>query len=239
MSLYRPNNLLLVLACALLLTLFVALQWTHVTLIAILTIPLVLYLPGYALSVALLGRNRVSSAERFLWSVGLSLALAIVGGVLLSLTPWGLQTTTWVILLLAITGIAGGFALLRRYEPLATSLQVPRLRISVGDIAFIEFALIALVAAIQIARIPAPAASVNGYTSLWVLPGDTTTHIVQFGFTSQETQRVNYELVVQVNGKPAQTFPNITLQPGDKWENSFDATNVPSNAQIEAVLNPK
>src|ERR1041385_5140733 len=54
--------------------------------------PAVLLLPGYALAAALLPRLP-SSLERLLLGLGLSLALAVVGGLLLNLTA-ALDSTT-------------------------------------------------------------------------------------------------------------------------------------------------
>src|SRR5918997_6967724 len=60
--------------------------------------PLVLFLPGYGLTAALENRQ-LSPPERLLFSVGLSLALTVLAGLVLSWTPWGLQRGSWAVLL--------------------------------------------------------------------------------------------------------------------------------------------
>lgn len=247
MTLHRPTNLVLAMAGALLLALLVALQWTSIPPVSIVTLPLVLFLPGYGLSAVLLGNYRVSRAARLLWSVGLSIAVAIVGGVLVALTPWGLQTTTWVILLAGVTCSAGGLAWLGGYgtgdrgrmtdEGRRRMDDNKGFRVSPGDAILFGLAVLAILAALQIAQLPAPPTSANGYTSLWILPSNSpNAHVIHFGFTSQEMEPVTYKVVVQVNGQPAQTWSEITLQPGEQWMNSFDASQVAAAAKIEADL---
>src|SRR5436190_816373 len=75
------------------------------------TAPLVLILPGYAISVALL-QARLGLAARLALSLGLSLALAACAGLVLNLTPWGLNSASWLALLVLVTlaaSIAAGY----------------------------------------------------------------------------------------------------------------------------------
>jgi hypothetical protein len=81
-----------------------------------LAIPLVLFLPGYALARALLPAGALSRVELFVVSVALSIAVSIVGGLLLGLTPNGLNPLSWT-LLLSLVAIAGA---------LGASLRAPR-----------------------------------------------------------------------------------------------------------------
>src|SRR5579864_167394 len=71
-------------------------------------LPLVLVLPGYALSLVAFPKARAS--ERVQLSVGLSLPLAALSGYILNLTPWGITPAPIVVLLASITVIAIGFA---------------------------------------------------------------------------------------------------------------------------------
>ena len=63
------------------------------------TLPLVILLPGYALTSALFARQTTELPIGLLLSVGLSLAITILEGLLLNLTPWGLQATSWALAL--------------------------------------------------------------------------------------------------------------------------------------------
>ena len=73
-------------------------------------VPLVLVLPGYALTAFCLpGRSPRGFSPllwRGLWTVGLSLAVAVLGGLVLNLTPAGLTRVSWAILLAGVTILA-------------------------------------------------------------------------------------------------------------------------------------
>lgn len=71
----------------------------------------VLYLPGYALIEALYPRgDELSPLERLALSIGLSLALVPLVGLLLNYTPWGIRlepvTISLAILTLSLTSVA-------------------------------------------------------------------------------------------------------------------------------------
>jgi hypothetical protein len=75
---------------------------------------LVLVLPGYALTAALFPWSTLSGEKRFLFSLGLSLALTALGGFVLHWTPWGISPESWAVLLGGMTLLGCGIAFARR-----------------------------------------------------------------------------------------------------------------------------
>lgn len=75
---------------------------------------LALVLPGYALSAAAFRMRSVRTAERAALTLGLSLSVAILGGLVLDALPSGLETDTWLFLLGGVTVTASVIALWRR-----------------------------------------------------------------------------------------------------------------------------
>lgn len=73
----------------------------------------VLFLPGFSLIKALFGSKELDSVERLALSIGLSLALVPLSGLLLNYTPWGIRTTPVTLSLLALT-LAFAFAAVAR-----------------------------------------------------------------------------------------------------------------------------
>jgi hypothetical protein len=69
----------------------------------------ILFLPGYVTVEALFPKGRdLNSIERFALSIGLSLALVPLVGLLLNYTPWGIRLTPIVVSLTIFTlGVAG------------------------------------------------------------------------------------------------------------------------------------
>ena len=75
----------------------------------------VLFLPGYSLVRALFGGRDLDNIERFALSVGLSLALVPLTGLLLNYTPWGIRATPVTFCLLALTLVFASAAVVRDY----------------------------------------------------------------------------------------------------------------------------
>jgi len=89
----------------------------------------VLFIPGYVTVEALFPRSRdLDAIERFALSVGLSLALVPLVGLLLNYTPWGIRLTPIVISLTSLTIGIALVALARRYR---MSVESPPLTVSV------------------------------------------------------------------------------------------------------------
>jgi len=89
---------------------FVAVRW-------VLGSIFVLFIPGYVTVEALFPRGReLDSIERFALSVGLSLALVPLVGLLLNYTPWGIRLTPIVISLTILTIGLAAIALARQYR---------------------------------------------------------------------------------------------------------------------------
>lgn len=77
----------------------------------------ILGLPGYALVKALFPtKKEMDSIERAALSLGLSLALVPIVGLILNYTPWGIRLTPITLSLLALTAAFATAALAREYQ---------------------------------------------------------------------------------------------------------------------------
>ncbi len=77
----------------------------------------ILYLPGYALIEALYPRgDELEPLERLALSIGLSLALVPLVGLILNYTPWGIRLTPVTISLALLTEALITYALYRKYQ---------------------------------------------------------------------------------------------------------------------------
>ncbi len=84
---------------------------------------LALVLPGYALSAAVFRMRSVRTAERAALTLGISLSVAVLGGLVLDALPSGLETQTWLFLLGGVTVAASVIALWRRTRH-ATAMRI-------------------------------------------------------------------------------------------------------------------
>ena len=84
----------------------------------------VLFLPGYSFIKALFpkqvpiktGSEELDNIERIALSIGMSLALVPITGLLLNYTPWGIRTTPITLSLLALTTAFSTAAIIREYQ---------------------------------------------------------------------------------------------------------------------------
>jgi hypothetical protein len=102
----------------------------------------VLWLPGYAFIKALSPQNlpfakglarsvetsekSLDAIERIALSVGMSLALVPIVGLLLNYTPWGINLTPLVLSLLALTAVFATAAIIREHQTQTTQEHKPR-----------------------------------------------------------------------------------------------------------------
>lgn len=82
----------------------------------VLGIILVLWLPGYSLTKALFPEKEIDNIERTALSIGMSLALVPIIGLILHYTPWGIETTPVTLSLLALTAIFATAAIIREHQ---------------------------------------------------------------------------------------------------------------------------
>ena len=76
----------------------------------------VLFLPGYSLIKTLFPTREIDNIERTALSIGMSLALVPLIGLLLNYTPWGIRLTPITVSLLALTVILSITGLIREHQ---------------------------------------------------------------------------------------------------------------------------
>jgi len=76
----------------------------------------VLFLPGYSLIKLLFPEKELDNIERTALSMGMSLALVPITGLILNYTPWGIRTTPVTLSLLTLTIIFATAAIIREHQ---------------------------------------------------------------------------------------------------------------------------
>jgi uncharacterized membrane protein len=123
-----PSDLLIVMGLVLLTDIFVLTpELSESMLRNLLGLPLVLFLPGYALIAALFpAKSDLDGIERTALSFGLSIAVVPLIGLGLNYTPWGIRLLPILISLSVFTFFMCGLAYLRRTTLLETeAFEVP------------------------------------------------------------------------------------------------------------------
>ncbi len=200
---------------------------TTVDTAAVRTLPalfLLLFVPGYALSVVLFPARK-DVLERSLLAVGLSLCVDVLGGLLLDRLGIGLTARSWSVGLALFT-LASCAAARRRRAAAGTAspdVKAPaavRLggRGSLVTAAMIVGSIAAVAGALVVARLPAGSAHVDGYSALWIKPVNRAAGTFSVGVRSQELRTMRFKLVALSLAGPRLVFrKDLTLKPGQEW----------------------
>ncbi len=202
-----------------------------------LLVSLVLILPGYALAAILFPLRTISPAERGVYTVGLSIAVAAIGGLLIQLVL-DLDRQIWAAFLATVT-IAAAVRGLRGHD---RAWSLPSLATMPRSLpaAVALFAIAAVIAGMAIASAGKglrEAQSKVRFTDFWLLPAGPGpgTAGVTVGLRSHEGHPVHYTVRLSRGGAPIATEP-LTLQAGQKWEGTFALAQASGEGPVLARL---
>lgn len=226
-------------------------------------VPLVLVLPGYALSaVALPDRVRpayISAAVwHGMWIAGLSLATAVLGGLLLNLTPTGLTRTGWTVTLAGTTLVALAAAAIMRTRRLpaaapagpeaaarpdaaagtrrphrAPGWSLPRRLPLQAPAAVYSIAAVALAgAAIWLGAFSAAGQHPAGFAQLWLVPAGNGTGRATVGVRNEYSRAEEFHLVLRRGARTVAAW-DLELAAGNTWTAGVAA---PASQRLSAQL---
>lgn len=180
-------------------------------------LPLIAFLPGYGIAAASLARRQVELPQILLISVGLSLAVIALGGLVLNYLG-GLQPGSWA-LLLTVIAIAGcEVAALQRQPATEPELQRgPMPRPGLGAAALVLGGLLATAAALVLAFTPVAAKHAVGYSELWLRPfdhGGVTG--IRVGLGNEEQKRTGYGVIAKFGDGRRLITRRFILDPGER-----------------------
>jgi uncharacterized membrane protein len=191
--------------------------------------------PGLALTAVVRGGPVIGGLEQALLTLALSVMAVILSGLALAGIGLPLTAQSWSITLAGITIVAVAVAVFGRRH--ATAAPSTPFRLPRPDRSWILWASAAglAVAALIVARGPAPPDAVPGYTQLWMLPaGNADRSEVVIGVRSLELTEMAYGLRLDVPGSPGYDWQPIVLAPGDTWQQRVDVA-IPSSDSTNVV----
>lgn len=175
--------------------------------------PLVLLLPGYAITAAAFARRPLAWPQFLLLSIALSLAVLVLGSLLLNYAG-GIHPLSWGLLLVAVVFAACRVAAVRR-DKTSRGPSWPRPRLRRLEVAMVLAGVAAAVVAIALSSSTVPVGDAIGYTQLWILPqAGTEGHEVQVGVRSQQQASTDFDLRVRI-GADALVRRSFRLAPGE------------------------
>ena len=191
----------------------------------LLAIPLVLILPGYTLTQALLRKraaDQPGAVDSIAFSLGLSLVIDVVVGFLLNLTPLGLQWQSWSFSLGLLTALfAAMAALLRQKLPGRIGAYTSGRDLSrpYKEGALLGAALVVVALAFWLSMMR-PAQPQPSFTQFWMIPSTSTNSgcAVRIGVQSFEAGTVRYHIQVTSDGVQVTSWPSIRLATQQEWD---------------------
>ena len=248
----KSLDLALVCALALAALVLILLGVKNPALQLLLGMPLVLVLPGYALTAALFPRHGLGGTDRLLFTLGLSLSAVILCGFVLNRTPWGLRPESWAVILSDISLGASLIALARRHLIPARFARVApdeqarptgsetatRARLSMGQSVLFGLAIAVIAGAVLLARGEAALRPAPDVVQLWMLPGNTgEAPTLRIGLNSLGLAAGDFRLQIERGGYIIHEWPSLSIVPGQRWEQTLSLQGrQPGNGPFEARL---
>ncbi len=209
---------------------------------AIAAAALVLALPGLAMARALFPMLGLDGAERTAMTLGLSLTLAVLGGLVLDVLPWGLTAAKWGALLGGLTvlfSVVAGWRMRRivslgpaaptalgpvpvpTIEALAPGERRIARRVSGAQAMMLVVATIVAFGSLAVARLGVADQPQPGYTQLWMLGAPSGTQVT-VGIGNHEGGHMTYRLTLTIDGNAFRQWDAITVPDGATWEQTVD-----------------
>ncbi len=213
----------------------------------LLAIPLVFILPGYTLTRALFRRRSADAlsassngfslqpglkigqpfgaVDLIVFSLGLSLVIAVATGLLLNLIPVGLQWQSWTFSLGLVTVMFALLAYVRDKSAHVQGTSAHVWHIPLKEYALLGSALVVVALALWLAIIRPPQ-SQSGFTQFWMLSSTQANNscAVLIGMHSFESAPATYRVQVMSNGTQAALWPSIMLTTQQVWDRVVPVT---------------
>lgn len=195
------------------------------------TVPLLLFAPGFALTLILFKRADLGIPERVLLSLGLSVTLVALIALLLNWTPWGLTSFSLGIVFLALLVLEVVVIVLIRRRDNDLIGRPHRPTVSPRQWILLSLAVLVTFTAFYIARTPVAPPGFEGYTTLWIQPSDQP-DMIRLGVNSNEFETTEYQIRFELDGA-VYAGPVLELEPGENWEGTL---RIPEEPAVDKPL---
>lgn len=212
----------------------------------IIGVPFILFFPGYTLVCALFPRKQeLDDIERVALSIGLSIAVVPLLGLVLNYTPFGIRLYPVLVSLFLFTFLMSVAAVNRRKRLKVEERFAPSLSMNIhrwGELNRIDKALsVGLIAGVVVSGalltnfvatprvgekftefyVLGPNGKVEGYPNNLTL-GENGTMIL--GVVNHEYEEVNYTMIIRLDNETIRTIDDINLLHKERWEENYTFT---------------
>lgn len=213
----------------------------------VLGFPFLLFCPGYALISALFPKkDDLDTIERITLSIGLSMAIVPLIGLILHFSPYGIRLYPILISVTSVIFIFSIIAFYRRREEAFSYYFDIRFRKNTCNLVLLSLILITGIIAVQIVTTP----KIEIFTEFYLLnaegkAGDYPKNLtlresaeVVLGIRNHEARDVGYSVVILFENEIIETMEGIKLKHEERWEEkvSFVPNKVGENIKLEFLL---
>lgn len=189
----------------------------------ILGLPLAIYIPGHMLVVAFSTR-KLEREEHFVFSLGLSLEIMALSGLLLNAWPVGQTPTTWAFWLGTVVLIADVKMALR--PPVQSPQGSLGFKFKFPSLTLSQYLLFAASIIITCAAFYISAQNIPYYetkfTQLWLMRDDENVDQLNCGILNSEGIPIQYKLQLQTSGgQVVHEWSTITLDHQERWNGEY------------------
>ncbi len=211
---------------------------------ATVVIPFVFVLPGYALVSALFARATLPPADRLAFVVGGSVAAVVVAGLVISVSPGGAQTPSWLFAICGITTIALVIARVRRSRiRRKQGAQARSPAVSSGmllgmhrrDAAVVAASMIVVASSVVLGRVILAEPDSAVPEQLWLVPPEVGARSDILLGVRADHDGGDYDVTVSGGGGQLDSF-ELSLGPGETWQTTLDLTSTEVEDPIVARL---
>jgi uncharacterized membrane protein len=180
-------------------------------------LPLVFFLPGYAIVAATFARRPLEPLKQLLLSAGLSLSTLAIGAVALNYFPGGIGSASWALLLVAVTIGACRLAAVRRPRSGPSPTAWSRPKLSPVEAGLIAAGALAAIVALVLPFVTVSSTHAVGYTEMWIQPAsEPGASAVRIGVGNREHAGATYRLRVRFGGEDGEIVSRrVALESGE------------------------
>ncbi len=197
------------------------------------TLAMVLFVPGYAVSVWLFPAPTLERLERLLLAVGISLSSAVIGALVLDRAAAHLTARSWADELAIVAAVAVTGATWRRRGAAPRRGDESPMRITLGPSLIVALGAAAAVASVvgAIAMARQPTGHGQGATVLWARAESRAQGTYVLGVESSERRTTSYLVTGTVEGQVV-LRRTLTLPSGRDWQTTASVGGLPSSSRV-------